>query len=312
MSDAPIPAADPAADHAARVDDPTAGASATTWWPLSKAQAFCLHLTLSLLVFSTLVWAMLVHWFPGALFALDGGWEGLKLVAMVDLVLGPALTLLLYKPGKPKLALDMSLIAGLQIAALAYGFVATHQQRTVAVVFADGMFNTLSAQAHAEANGELAERGAAPREIAEIAAGRPPLLLTPPPGKGEFGKYLEELFNGWPEPHERSDRYVALAPFAVSAGRLAERGEGGPEIGAARPADAASVARDTLARAALGLDDIEPAMREAVETALDDEGLAPELVQLHRFKARYAGGIAIYDPAAARILEWVRDVPADA
>ena len=300
MSDAPTLAAEPKP-------------SARAWWPLSKAQAFCLHLTLSLLVFSTLVWAMLTRWFPGALFALDGGWEGLKLVAMVDLVLGPALTLLLYKPGKPKLVLDMSLIAGIQMAALAYGFVATHQQRTVAVVFADGMFNTLSAQAHGEASAELAERGETPREIAEIAGGRAPLLLTPPPGPGEFGKYLADLFNGWPEPHERSDRYVALAPLEASAGRLAERSDGGPDIGAALPEDAATAARGTLAKAALGLDDIEhPDMREAVETALDEESLAPELVQLHRFKARYASGIAIYDPAAARILAWVRDVPADA
>lgn len=274
-------------------------------WPLSKAQAFCLHLTLSLLAFSALVFVMLRFWFPGDLFAIDGGWQGLKLVAMVDLVLGPALTLLLYRPGKPKLALDMGLIAAFQVAALGYGIVAAHQQRPVAVVFADGAFNTLSAQASAEANAQLEALGAEPRTPASIVAGEAPrrgvpLLLTPAPGPGEFGDHLAELLNGWPEPYERSDRYVAIAPAPIAST------DAGPEIGAAHPATDASSAADALADAALALDELkDPLMRSAVERALDEAGLAPEAVQLHRFRARYASGTAIYDPAAARILDWV-------
>ena len=104
---------------------------------LSKSAAFSLHLALSLVIFSSLVAMMLLFWFPGELFFIDGGWQGLKLVAMVDLILGPALTLILYKPGKPKLIFDMSLIAAIQIAALAYGFYTTHQQRTIALVFSE-------------------------------------------------------------------------------------------------------------------------------------------------------------------------------
>ena len=279
--------------------------------PLTRAQAFCLHLTLSLLVFSSLVYAMLAWWFPGDLFALDGGWQGLKLVAMVDLVLGPALTLLLYRPGKPGLALDMALIATVQVAALGYGFVATHQQRTVAVVFADGAFNTLSARAHAEAEVQLRELGAEPRSLEALAGAAAtgagvPLLLNPAPGAGEFGTYLEELFNGWPEPHERSDRYVAIGPAPVPTADAAAGPEIGPEIGAALPHTDEAAAARALADAALGLDELEdPATAAAVEDALDAAGLAPELVQLHRFKARYASGIAIYDPRSARILEWV-------
>ena len=55
----------------------------------TKGVAFAIHLTLSLLVFSLLVIIMLLCWLPGELFFLDGGWQGLKLVAMVDVVLGP-------------------------------------------------------------------------------------------------------------------------------------------------------------------------------------------------------------------------------
>ena len=111
---------------------------------LNRYTAFSIHFALSLLVFLSLVAVMYFYWFPGDLFFMDGGWEGIKLVAMVDLVLGPFLTLLLFKRGKPSLVFDMSVIAGIQIAALAYGFYATYNQRIVAYVYADNQFNTLT------------------------------------------------------------------------------------------------------------------------------------------------------------------------
>ena len=61
------------------------------WSALTTSQAFILHLVLSLLIFSSLIYVMALYWFPGELFFLDGGWQGLKLVAMVDLVLGLSL-----------------------------------------------------------------------------------------------------------------------------------------------------------------------------------------------------------------------------
>jgi len=183
-------------------------ATSKRWPVLSKGQAFTIHLALSILIFSSLVAVMWFMWFPGELFFLDGGWQGLKIVGLIDLVLGPALTLLLYKPGKPKLVMDMSFIALLQISALAYGFYATHQQRTVAVVYADRNFNTLSADAVSYANAELIEREHTPRSIEELKAmdsSYPSMLRTPDPAPGEFGKFVSQLFNGYPEYHERTD-----------------------------------------------------------------------------------------------------------
>jgi len=250
------------------------------WWPLTRAQAFCLHLTLSLLVFSTLVFAMLMLWFPGKLFVLGGGWEGLKLVAMVDLVLGPALTLLLYRPGKPGVRLDMSLIAALQIAALGYGSFTTWQQRPVAVVFAEGEFNTLSAAAHATANAELLALQEQPRRVRDIDAGLVPVLVNPPPDQAGFGSYLADLFNGYPEPHERSDRFVN-----------------------------ANDARDTLALAALPVDAFDIDVRALIASTLQRHGLTPGEVQLHRFKTRYGRGVTLFDPAQGRVIDWLTSPP---
>ena len=252
-------------------------AHATSWLSIrpSKGVAFAIHLTLSLLIFSTLVLMMALFWFPGDLFFIDGGWQGLKLVAMVDLVLGPALTLLLYKPGKPKLALDMSLIAAFQIGALAYGFYATHQQRTVAIVFAEQGFNTLSAQANKDADQELLKLNAVPQPLPRASLLKLPLLLTPEPEN--LGKHLEEILNGYPGPNERSDQFVPLA-----------------------------AQRESMHKGALSMADLDDAgASEEIEQALNKLSLAASDVEFYKFKARYANGIAIFDPNGLRILDYV-------
>jgi len=251
--------------------------SALSWLSMrpSKGVAFAIHLTLSLLIFSTLVFMMAFYWFPGELFFIDGGWQGLKLVAMVDLVLGPALTLLLYKPGKPKLVLDMSLIAAFQIAALGYGFFATHQQRTVAIVFSEQGFSTLSAQANKEADQELLALNAQPKPLPAVSLLKLPLLLTPEPEN--YGEHLAEIFNGYPGPNERSDQFVPLAANHKS-----------------------------MRKAALTTADVANAgASEAVDQALDKLSLAAADVELYTFKARYDEGIAIFDPKELRILDFV-------
>ena len=180
---------------------------ASGWRMLSKRNAFLIHLALSLLIFMTLVMLMVTLWFPGELFFLDGGWEGLKLVALIDIVLGPALTLLLFKPGKKNLLMDMSCVAAFQIAALAYGFVTTHEQRTAAVVFAENKFNTLSQPAYEEASQNLLEREVQPQSIASLDNRKPAILLVPESPE-TFAQNLADLFNGFPQMHERSDQFV--------------------------------------------------------------------------------------------------------
>ena len=259
-------------------------------FPLSRAQAFAAHLTLSLLAFSALVLVMLRWWYPGELFLVDGGWEGLKLVAMVDLVLGPLLTLILYKPGKPNLAMDMSLIAAVQIGALAYGAVTTWQQRTVAVVYAERAFTTLSASDERDAASTLRAKEVEPQGIDALVVGSDqerravPLLLIPDPGADGFGQYLADLFNDFPELYARSDKYTVIAD---DDSRLAEH--------------------------ALTLDDLGTgAQRAAVERALAKRSNGTGPIALHRFKARYADGIALYDTAEARIVDYVPKAPDDA
>jgi len=248
------------------------------WANLSKGQAFSIHLILSILIFSTLVMVMVLFWFPGELFFLDGGWQGLKIIALIDLVLGPALTLILYKPNKPNLFFDMSFVAAFQIAALGYGFYATHQQRTVAVVYADRNFTTLSADAAAVAKAELISKEQQPQSISKLDSSRPAMMLKPDPEPGEFKQYMSELFGGFPEPHERLDLFVK---------RTAEHAE--------------IIGKHAVTREKMEITGVDKLMDEAIA----DGGFDKNDVELHHFKARYAKGLVIFSKSEQKILDYV-------
>jgi len=243
--------------------------------PRSRVTAFAAHLALSTLVFSLLVVVMLIYWFPGDLFFMDGGWQGLKLVAIVDLVLGPLLMLVLFKPGKPGLKFDMSMIAAFQITALALGFYTTYNQRTVAIVFADNEFATVSAKDIKEANDMLLAVNGTPKPLPKAEAFKVPLLMTPDPEN--FGIYLENLFNGYPGAHMRSDQHVALASNHAQLQRKQ---------------------KTTVELEQLGLLTTVQKVANTQELSIDD-------VEVYNFRARYAGGFAVYEPESARIIDFI-------
>jgi len=121
--------------------------------------ASALHFTISLFVFSIFVLVLLNFWYPAPYFTASGGWQGLKIVAAVDLILGPALTLIIYNLNKSKLELisDFSIIGFVQIAALTWGITTVYSQRPVAAVFWEDGFYTVPASALEKQGVDLAD-----------------------------------------------------------------------------------------------------------------------------------------------------------
>ncbi len=107
-----------------------------------KFKATAIHLALSGVIFAILLYLILFHWYPGPWFAIDGGWQGVRIVIFVDMVLGPALTFMVFNPNKTRLALgiDFGFIAVVQTCALIWGIYAVHSQRPLAIVFSDDRF----------------------------------------------------------------------------------------------------------------------------------------------------------------------------
>lgn len=249
----------------------------------SRYSACAIHLTLSLLVFSTLVFTMYFFWFPGDLFFLDGGVEGLKLVAMVDLVLGPLLTLVVFKPGKKSLKFDMTTIAVFQIVALGYGFFTTYHQQTLAVVYAEKKFNTLSRVGHIESNKDLTERELIPTSVKQYGDAYPYTIYTVQPTGASFGKFMADLLNGFPEAHERSDKYLILADNY-----------------------------EAMRKDRLDQEELEKNGTWAVVNAkLTKSKRSLDNVDLYRFKARYGRGVAVFDPQKMRIVDYIKLEPSD-
>ena len=111
---------------------------------MSRLAAFAIHLGISLVIFVVLAWLVVFQWYPDFFFHTDGGWRGMRIIIFVDLVLGPALTLVVYKAGKPGLRTDLTLIGLLQSVCLIAGTYIVYSERPLAMVYNDSRFSVMS------------------------------------------------------------------------------------------------------------------------------------------------------------------------
>lgn len=114
----------------------------------AKSRAAGIHLLISGSIFIALLVLILGIWYPPPYFQISGGWQGIRLVFAVDVVLGPALTFIVFNPLKPRreMVRDLSLVGFVQTFALAWGISVVHAQRPVVVAEVDGVFYSHSAE----------------------------------------------------------------------------------------------------------------------------------------------------------------------
>lgn len=106
---------------------------------ITKLKATGIHMALSLAIFAYLVYQIVYNWYPQPYFSIDGGWQGIRLIAAVDLVLGPFITFLIFDLTKKRreIVFDLTTILVIQFGALAYGVYTTYNQRPIAIVLID-------------------------------------------------------------------------------------------------------------------------------------------------------------------------------
>lgn len=112
---------------------------------MTRWQASGIHLSLSLLVAVAAFAVMLLVWYPRPLFEAAGGTGLLFILVAVHLVIGPLLTLIIFKAGKRGLRFDLVAIAALQLGALLYGIYVTFEARPVYIVLVKDQFEVVSA-----------------------------------------------------------------------------------------------------------------------------------------------------------------------
>lgn len=103
---------------------------------MNRFHASGLHLGISLVI-AVLVGSLIYFvWYPHPYFQVAGGSTLMLLIMGVDIVLGPLLTLVVYRKGKKGLRFDLACIAVLQACAFFYGFWVIAQSRPVFIVAA--------------------------------------------------------------------------------------------------------------------------------------------------------------------------------
>ncbi|WP_445355861.1 hypothetical protein ACJJI5_06880 [Microbulbifer sp. EKSA008] len=109
-----------------------------------RLQAFSIHLAISFLLFIILGAFIRWVWFPGFLFEVDGGWQGIKIIAGVDLIIGPLLTLLVFNKAKASLRKDLAVVGCLQLLCIVGGMWVVGDSRPLVVAYYDGSFSTVN------------------------------------------------------------------------------------------------------------------------------------------------------------------------
>ncbi|MEO0998187.1 MAG: TfpX/TfpZ family type IV pilin accessory protein [Pseudomonadota bacterium] len=196
---------------------------------MTRFRGFLLHFAISAAVVGVALAVIYFVWYPDPYFRIIGTWEVVRVMVGVDLVLGPLLTLIFYKPGKPKIRLDLSIIAVVQLAALIYALTTIYKERPAYLVFAVDRLNLLADRD--------VERDRVPEQIL-AAAGAGPLrvvarLPEDPVERSELmfstlagGKDIEQLPRYWvsweqgsDDPRQRLNDVAALreAPAAAVA-----------------------------------------------------------------------------------------------
>lgn len=108
---------------------------------MTRWKASVIHFALSLLVLALIAAIVVWRWYPPGLFHMAKADQLLIIIASVDVVIGPLLTLIIYRHGKKGLKFDLVLIALVQVSALVYGLNTLWHSRPVFLVANGNRFN---------------------------------------------------------------------------------------------------------------------------------------------------------------------------
>jgi hypothetical protein len=174
-----------------------------------RVAAATLQLLICLAIAAAVAAVLWGVWYPNGLTVVAGATELLLIIVGANVVLGPLLTLILYIPGKKGLYFDLTVIALLQIAALAYGAYVMLQTRPVFLVALTDRIQLVSANELNEA--ELAK--ASRPEYARLSWSGPIAVGSRDPADSDrYMALTASIVSGGPEIDRRPEFYIPFAP----------------------------------------------------------------------------------------------------
>lgn len=109
----------------------------------NRFYAFLIHLLLSGLVAAVTITLVFFVWYPDPLDKAIGVTDIFLLILAVDITMGPIMTFVVYKKGKPGLKFDLFVIVLMQVAALTYGMSTVFEGRPAFIVFNQDRFDAV-------------------------------------------------------------------------------------------------------------------------------------------------------------------------
>src|SRR5262245_9162347 len=209
------------------------------WLDVSRGRAFFTHLCGSATIVGAVCALIFFIWYPHPYFQAAGAWNVLRVLIGVDLVVGPLLTLIVFKPGKWGLKFDLCAIATLQLAALIYGISVIYTERPYFTVFALDRFYVLPRKDVDQE--QLVDRALVAAERIGSKPVRGPLLVVAmrPTDAAGMQRLLEEtLFGGKPDIQQRPEFWTA---YGKAAGDVVARAHPLAALRAERPDSAAAI-----------------------------------------------------------------------
>ena len=185
------------------------------WRP--KLKAFGAHLVISALLFTVIVALTVWLWYPPPFFWIDGGVQITLLAAAVDIIAGPLLTFVVYRPHKPGLVMNLAVIAAVQFGALAWGVRVLYDQRPVLMAFIGANQNRFFPITAGQAS--AGERSL--EELQALSPERPPMVFIDLPQNPDEAKAL--LVNASNTVLRHTERFHAIDSERLARITSAER-----------------------------------------------------------------------------------------
>jgi hypothetical protein len=151
---------------------------------MTRWKASAIHISISAAIGIVAASLFLFVWYPPPYFRAAGADELLLLLVVVDLCVGPLLTLIIFRPGKWGLKFDLFCIAILQSAALLYGLVIVLESRPIFLVAVLDRYILVSAN---EISDEDLANGSEPRFRSRSWSGPRLAAVEMPTDKKELG-----------------------------------------------------------------------------------------------------------------------------
>lgn len=172
---------------------------------LSRFQAFAIHLIISSFILGSFLSFVFLVWYPQPFFVVEGLVQIVWVLVGVDVVLGPALTLVVFKTGKPGLKRDLSIIASIQIIGFIYGAHAFYVERpSFAILYDSDYFEVIQASA-------MKDLSKLDPALNHSKLGGPSIIYVDAPKDIKDLKIiLEDMKKGGPAIHLRPEYYKPL------------------------------------------------------------------------------------------------------